>query len=191
MADVEDPNDYTGLHAFVFVHEVDPGANIRAVIGDVRGLGEPRMRFAAEVVGSYLGFAHVRTETLGEMHDLIAVDLWERGVHCSHAIEKDVAKQGERLIGAKRSTPEIIALSRVRTRTGALYDVLDMMAAEHGPLRRTFRGASVVFGDFDILLQLGGESYEEVADDAANALQSIDGISGTDTAFIDGTRYEG
>ena len=85
----------------------------------------------------------------------------------------------------------MIALSRVRTRTGTLSDVLDTMAAEHGPLRRTFRGASVVFGGFDILLQLGGESFEDVAEDAANALQSIDGITGTDTAFIDGTRYEG
>jgi DNA-binding Lrp family transcriptional regulator len=191
MSDVVDELDYTGLHAFVFIREVDPGANIRAVIEAVRGFGPPRVRFAAEVVGSYLGFAHVRTETLAEMHDLIAGDLWDRGVHCSHNIEKDVARQGERLVGAKRSTPEVIALSRVRTRTGALYDVLDTMAAEHGPLRRTFRGASVVFGDFDILLQLGAASYEEVADDAANALQSIDGIVGTDTAFIDGSRYEG
>ena len=191
MADVEDPNDYTGLHAFVFIHEVDPGTNIRSVVEAARGLGQPRMRFAAEAVGSYLGFAHVRTDTLAEMHDLIAGDLWEQGVHCSHAVEKDGPRRGPRLVGAKRSTPEVIALSRVRTRTGTLSDVLDTMAAEHGPLRRTFRGASVVFGGFDILLQLGGESFEDVAEDAANALQSIDGITGTDTAFIDGTRYEG
>ena len=66
--------------------------------------------------------------------------------------------------------------------------MLAAMADEDGPLRATFRGASTVFGDFDILLQLGGDSFEPVADDAAVALQRIDGIVATDTAFTDGRR---
>jgi hypothetical protein len=185
---VDDDLDYTGLHAFVFMREVDPGTNIRDVIGALRQLDKPTIRYAAEMVGTSLGFAHVRTDTLAEMHDLIAGELWERGVHCDHCLEKGVAKQGNRLIGAKRSTPEIIALSRVRTRRGAADDVLAAMADEHGPLRDTFRGASTVFGDFDILLQLGGDSYDAVAEDAAVALQTIEGIVATDTAFTDGRR---
>ena len=184
----DDEQDYTGLHAFVFMREVDPGTNIRDVIGALRELDKPTIRYAAEMVGTSLGFAHVRTETLAEMHDLIAGDLWERGVHCDHCIEKGVARRGARLLGAKRSTPEIIALSRVRTRRGAADEVLEAMADEDGPLRATFRGASTVFGNFDILLQLGGDSYEPVAADAAVALQGIEGIVGTDTAFTDGRR---
>jgi hypothetical protein len=185
---VDDDLDYTGLHAFVFIREVDPGTNIRTVIGALREMGKPTVRYAAEMVGTSLGFAHVRTETLAEMQDLIAVELWERGVHCDHCLEKGVARQGQRLIGAKRSTPEIIALSRVRTRRGAADEVLQAMADEEGPLRATFRGASTVFADFDILLQLGGDSYDAVAEDAAVALQTIEGVVATDTAFTDGRR---
>ena len=185
---VVDDQDYTGLHAFVFIREVDPGTNVRTVIGALRELGKPTVRYAAEMVGTSLGFAHVRTDTLAQMQDLIAGELWQRGVHCDHCLEKGVARQGQRLIGAKRSTPEIIALSRVRTRRGAADEVLQAMADEEGPLRATFRGASTVFGDFDILLQLGGDSLEPVAEDAAVALQTIEGIVATDTAFTDGRR---
>lgn len=187
MAD-EELEDYTGLHAFVFVREVDPGTNVRDVVGALRELGRPQVRFAAETVGTYIGFAHVRTETLGELQDLIVGELWERGVHCDHCVEGGVAQVGTRKAGAKRSTPEIIGLVRVRTRRGAIQDVLDAMADENGPLRATFRGASIVFGDFDILLQLGGETFEQVAGDALGPLQTIEGITGTDTAFIDGSR---
>jgi hypothetical protein len=176
----------------VFIHEVDPGTNIRRVIDEARSLmpADGRVRFAAETVGSYLGFAHLRTETLGELQDLIAGELWERGVHCDHCIEAGTAKRANRPIGAKRNTPEVIALIRTRVERNALRDVLDAMADEEGPLRRTFKGASVVFGNFDILLQLGGESFDAVASDAYGPLQGIEGIVSTDTAFTDARRYE-
>jgi hypothetical protein len=183
---------YTGLHAFVFIDSVDPGANIRDVIDALRAFGPPPdgpVMFASEMVGSYLGFAHVRTETLAELQDLIAGPLWERGAHCSHCLEAGVAMVGPRMQGAKRSTPEVIALVRVRTSPGALRSVLDAMADEEGPLHATFKGASVMFGDFDILLQLGGDSFEAVAADAYGPLQTIEGIAATDTAFTDARRY--
>jgi len=74
---VDDDLDYTGLHAFVFMREVDPGTNIRDVIGALRQLDKPTIRYAAEMVGTSLGFAHVRTDSLAEMHDLIAGELWQ------------------------------------------------------------------------------------------------------------------
>ena len=191
MADVD--LDYTGVHSFVFIHEVDPGTNIRNVIDDARALtpGDGRVRFAAETVGSYLGFAHLRTEILAELQDLIAGELWERGVHCDHCVEADTAKRGNRLMGAKRSTPEVIALIRVRVQRNSLRAVLEAMADESGPLGETFKGASVVFGNFDILLQLGGDSFDVVRRDVYGPLQRIDGIAATDTAFTDARRYEG
>lgn len=184
--------DYTGLHAFVFIDSVDPGANIREVIDALRAFGPPPegpVMFASEMVGSYLGFAHVRTEGLAELQDLIAGPLWERGAHCSHCVEAGVATIGPRMQGAKRNTPEVIALVRVRTAAGALGSVLETVADEEGPLRATFKGASVMFGDFDILLQLGGDSFEAVAADAYGPLQTIEGIVATDTAFTDARRY--
>ncbi|MDQ3209942.1 MAG: hypothetical protein M3Q20_02010 [Actinomycetota bacterium] len=189
---VDDDFDYTGLHAFVFIDSVDPGKNIREVIDALRELGPPPdgpVSFASEMVGGYLGFAHVRTETLAELQDLIAGELWRRGAHCAHCVEAGVAHVGARLKGVKRSTPEVIAIVRVRTNPGALGDVLEAMADEGGPLRETFKGASVIFGDFDILLQLGADSFEAVAADVYGPLQRIDGIVSTDTAFTDARRY--
>ena len=189
---IDDEFAYTGLHAFVFIDSVDPGTNIRDVIDALREFGPPPrgpVFFASEMVGGYLGFAHVRTETLAELQDLIVGELWSRGAHCAHCVEAGVAHVGTMLKGVKRGTPEVIALVRVRTSPGALGQVLEMMADEHGPLRETFKGASVTFGDFDILLQLGADSFEAVATDVYGPLQTIDGIVSTDTAFTDARRY--
>lgn len=189
---IDDEFAYTGLHAFVFIDSVDPGTNIRDVIDALREFGPPPrgpVFFASEMVGGYLGFAHVRTETLAELQDLIAGELWSRGAHCAHCVEAGVAHVGTVFKGVKRSTPEVIALVRVRTSPGALGQVMDTMADENGPLRDTFKGASVTFGDFDILLQLGADSFEAVAADVYGPLQTIDGIVSTDTAFTDARRY--
>ena len=40
MVSVED-EFYTGLHAFIFINELDPGRNIRTVINDLRAVGPP------------------------------------------------------------------------------------------------------------------------------------------------------
>ena len=67
-----------GLHAFIFINELDPGTNIRTVINDLRDVGPPpdgAVVFAAETVGSSLGFAHVRLDDpndLRGLQDLIA-----------------------------------------------------------------------------------------------------------------------
>jgi DNA-binding Lrp family transcriptional regulator len=191
---VDDDFAYTGLHAFLFIDTVDPGENIREVIERLRAYGPPPdgpVIFASEMVGGYIGFAHIRTETLAELQDEIADGLWSRGAHCAHCVEAGTAHVGARMKGAKRSTPEVIALVRVRTSPGFLGQVLEEMADESGPLRDTFKGASVIFGDFDILLQLGGDSFEEVARDVYGPLQRIEGIVSTDTAFTDARRYEG
>ncbi len=182
--------DYTGLHAFVFIDAVDPGTNIRDVVEALRGMGRPAVYFAAEMVGSYLGFAHVRADSLADLQELIVGELWERGAHCSHCVEAAVARVGPKMKGVKRSTPEVIALVRVRTGRGQLDAVMEALADPDGPLADTFKGASVIFGDFDILLQLGADSFERVAAAAYGPLQSIDGIVATDTAFTDARRYE-
>jgi len=67
---------------------------------------------------------------LSGLQDLIANELWDRGAHCSHCVEAKVAKQGEKLLGAKRGTPDIIALVRIHTEPGRLDDVLDQLSAD-------------------------------------------------------------
>jgi hypothetical protein len=184
---------YTGLHSFVFVNEVDPGINIRTVIDSVREFPRRQVLFASELVGSSIGFAHLRVEGEGDLsglQDFIAGELWERGVHCEHSTEVKVAKQGEKLMGAKRTTPEVLALVRIKTAPRRLDEVLETLSAETGELAETFRGASIVAGNYDILLQLGADEFQTVVDAVYGPLQLVEGIRQTDTAFTDARRYE-
>ena len=111
MVSVEDEFKYTGLHAFIFINELDPGTNIRTVIHSLRDFGPPPhgpVVFAAETVGSSLGFAHIRLDDpndLRGLQDLIANELWDRGVHCDHCIEKDTSNRNGNRQGVKRDSP--------------------------------------------------------------------------------------
>ena len=187
--------DYTGLHAFVFIDQVDPGTNIRDVIDALRNLGAPPdgpVMFASEMVGTSLGFAHIRVDDgdLAGLQDLIAGQLWEQGAHCQHCLEVDYATDGARRKAVKRATPEVIAIVRARVANGHLGQVLDDLIAEDGPVNETFKGASVVTGEADILIQLGADEYQTVADAVYGPLQTIAGITHTDSLFTDARRYE-
>lgn len=206
MAD--DDFKYTGVHAFVFMNEVhpaldvasgslkDPGSEIttiRDVIDVLRAYGPPPegpVMFAAELLGSSKGFAHLRGESLAEVQDFVGGSLSRRGVASNYSTEKDWATIGPRKAGAKRDTPEVIALIRLCVRKGEVSSVLRALADQEGPLKDTFKGASSVFGDYDVLLQLGADTFDEVAAAAYGPLQEIAGIQSTDTAFTDARRYE-
>jgi DNA-binding Lrp family transcriptional regulator len=189
MAEEPGPFDYTGLHAFVFVDHVSetdsPIAVVNRLRNELKGPPEGPVMFAGDVVGSYQVFAHLRVEEgdLSGLLDLINGPLREQGVRCKYAVETGTYKKGDRVIGTKRGTPEFIALVAVNVKRGMIASVLDDL----GDLDQ-FRGASVVTGDFDILLQLGGETLDEVLEVGAGQLQQIDGIVRTSTALLDGTR---
>jgi DNA-binding Lrp family transcriptional regulator len=53
-----------------------------------------------------------------------------------------------------------------------------------------FVGASVVSGQFDLLLQMTGDSIEEIEERLEGALTDIDGVVRTSTSFADGDRTE-
>lgn len=186
---------YTGLHAFVFIDHVDPGTNIREVVDALRAFGPPPdgpVMFASEMVGSSIGFAHLRVGDgdLAGLQDLIAGELWDRGVHCQYCLEVDYAKDGARVKAVKRATPEVIAIVRVRTVRGRLARVLDDLISEDGPVASTFKGASVVTGHADILVQLGDDELQPVIEAVYGPLQTIEGITNTDSSFTDARRYE-
>jgi hypothetical protein len=179
---------YTGLHAFGFLKGGSRSPD--DVIAGLRDLGAPPagpVIWAGTFVGDYLGLVHARVERLADLHDLIEGPFWERGMRGTWAIERRVAerKDGTRSVrvGAKRATPEFIAISSVTVERGALQAVIDAVVDVS-----TFRGGSVVFGPADLLVQLGGEEYDEVADSVEAELQRIDGIVHTATAFSDARR---
>ncbi|HSD48229.1 MAG TPA: hypothetical protein VLE71_00190 [Actinomycetota bacterium] len=189
MAEEPGPFDYTGLHAFVFIDHVpetdSPFAVVQRLRNELKGPPEGPVMFAGDVVGPYQAFAHLRVEEgdLSGLLDLINGPLRENGVRCKYAVETGTYKKGDRVIGTKRGTPEIIALVSIVVKRGMIAMVLDKL----GDLD-AFRGASVVTGDFDILLQLGGDRLDDVLEVGMGQLQQIDGIVRTSTALLDGTR---
>jgi DNA-binding Lrp family transcriptional regulator len=175
-----------GLHAFVFVDEVDPQTDFRQAIAQARGLGPARVLFAAEVVGSSLGFIHIRADEddLPGLQDLIFRELWDLGIRCSHCLEIKTGRQG-----VKRDTPEIIAISKLRVPRGGIDDLIDALEADDSPVKDTLKGISVVTGEWDVLVQLNGDDFETVKNAVLNDLTRIPGILDSDTLFTDGSYF--
>ena len=184
MPDDEDhPADYTGLHAFLFIDHVEPGKTAEQVVQALREKGKPPIMYASTFVGDYAAFAHVRVRNLGELQDLIEDTIWRAGARCTWGVESPV-----QTFGVKRRSPELIALTRIKMRPGSADGARETLVAERGP---GFVGASVITGEFDIVLQMTGSSLEDAKANIMGALDLVrDDVVRTSTAFADGDRTE-
>jgi len=189
----QNPYHYSGVHAFGFLEGAE--APPETVMDALRDLGAPPegpVIWSGAFVGDYAGLVHVRVEdgALGELQRLISGELHDRGFRGRWAIEARPAKKEEEdtdavalYIGVKRGTQEVIAISALRVEPGKLDDVL-----RDAQRISTFRGASVVFGKADVLLQLGAPDLATVATAVEVDVQGLAGITSASTAFCDGTR---
>jgi hypothetical protein len=193
MAETDQGNDvdYTGLHAFVFIDNVDPGRNVADVVEDLGGtegrlFPNGRVLFASVTVGTHKGFAHVRADegNLAALQRLIYQDLWAEGVRCEHAVEGPVyTPQGANALpkGPKRRSPPFCALVRVRTDD-------DPIAVMNEIARRfrddePFQGASVTFGSADLLVELAGDYLDAVRGPVLGVIRGTPGVIWTKTLF--------
>jgi hypothetical protein len=193
---------YTGLHAFVFLDHAPEGLRIREIVETLRELppdtdGDDattgRVIFASEFVGPYSAFAHVRVddedgEGLKRIQRFISGRLWDAGARCTYATESKVATTTDGKKGAKRGSPGIIGLVRIKVRRTKALQVWSELVERIEADPETYVGASAVDGDFDILLQLGGATLVHVQD-AAYELRSVDGIIRSETSLTDGALY--
>ena len=178
--------DYEGLHAFVFIDHVDPGVNATDVVANLFRLESEngRILWASTFVGDYLAFAHIQVDdvddrkNLAGLQDFIEGDLWRAGVHCKFATEVPRPEK----VGIKRDTPELIALVGIRTKPGRALEVADALEEVEG-----FKGCSVVLGHLDVVLQLTGDSFEDLIGNILS-IQGSKGIVSTSTAITDGSR---
>lgn len=183
MPDQEDhPADYTGLHAFLFIDHVEPGKTAEEVVRALRERGKPPVMYASTFVGDYAAFAHVRVRDLGELQDLIEDTIWEAGARCAWGVESRITT-----LGAKRKSPGLIALTRIKMQPEFIDEARESLAAAQSP---GFVGASVITGEYDILLQMTGDSIDDVKANIGGALTDIQGVVRTSTAFADGGRTE-
>jgi hypothetical protein len=189
----ENPYHYTGLHAFGFLEGADGSAD--EVMGALREMGAPPdgpVIWSGSFVGDYQGLVHVRVDegALGELQDLISGPFFARGFRGRWAIEARPAKRrGQNsgtsalFVGVKRGTQEIIAISALRVMPERLDGVLDEAQGF-----ATFRGASLVFGKADVLVQLGADDWSTIATSVEVDVQGLDGVVSASTAFCDGSR---
>jgi hypothetical protein len=196
----KEPSDwYTGLHAFVFLDHAPDDLHTRDIVGTLRDLPEDpdapgTVIFASEFVGAYPAFAHVRVDDddgrgLRRLQHFIAGPLWNAGARCTYATESMFAVTDDGKKGAKRGSPGIIGLVRIKVKRSQADDVWTQLVTRIQNHPDTYVGASMVDGDFDILLQLGGATIEEVQNAALN-LGSVSGIVRSETALADGSLYD-
>jgi len=166
---------YEGVHAFLFIREVDPGDSIRKIVARLQDGGLVNKEtgpvfFASDFVGAFKGFVHAGADDLTALLDLLARALWDAGVHCEPALEGTVSGTTSGLplppLGPKRQSPPYCALVRIDLRRDPSVDPLEVL----NRLRDVslFQGASIVFGDFDILLELGADDYDSLTEAVRN-----------------------
>ena len=173
----EAPRSYVA-HVFSNLH--DSGKRPRDVVRDVGALGGHGVKFVAQFVGSFTEYTRLELPALDDAQRLIAGPLWDAGVR-SHASTE--LKFG--IMGPKRGSPPYCALVRLRAGKDP-FELLDDLDAKFGPLLDTetyWYGAAVVTGDFDLLVDLGRQSLEELEDSVIGDLRSVPGIASTETSF--------
>jgi hypothetical protein len=174
--------DYTGLHAFLFIDHVEPGKSAEEVVEALRAKGKPPIMYASTFVGEFVAFAHARVRRIGELQDLIEDTIWPAGARCTWAIETGITTRG-----AKRKSLGLVALTRIKMRHGTEDAAREKLVEDDRP---GFVGASVITGEHGILLQMTGDSVDDVKGNVRNALSDVEGVIRTSTSFADGDRTE-
>lgn len=168
------------VDAYVFMHLFDPGQSLR---GAVASVGEVARRlpsgFVGQFVGSYAAFARLEVSSIEQLQGLISGDLWEAGVRS----EWSTNVASSRLALPKRGSPDHCALVRMRAEDPlglltALDDTFEPLVGED-----YWYGAAVINGKYDLLVDLGRPSFDELKDALLTDLRGVEGIASTETSF--------
>jgi hypothetical protein len=182
----ESPLDGTGLHAFLFIDHVAEGTTPEQVVEKLRNIGKPPIMYASTFVGEFQAFAHIRVELtgregIGQLQDLIDSAILPAGARCTYGVEAHVTT-----LGAKRKSPGLIVLTRIKVMPDT--DLLEQRNALLDDPTPGFVGASLMSGDWDLLLQTTGDEIDEAYDNVRAAVGRISGVVRTSTSFADGDR---
>jgi hypothetical protein len=136
---------------------------------------QPGVAFVGQFVGAFTLFARVVANDLGELQGRID---WRAGIRSDVSLNLT----GQRPAAPKRQSPDICALVCCQTTVDpfGLLTRLDEAFLSEGAY-----GAAVVNApDFDVLVDLGADTIEEVLDRVVR-LREFDEIRRTATAFAD------
>ena len=162
------------LEAYVFEREVDGGIDLRkGAFADA-----PGVRFVGQFVGAFTLFGRVVAPELRELQSRIKNEYWNAGIRSQWSLNLT----GGRADVPKRASPDICAIVRVRS-LGDPFEVIG--ALDERFLDEGAYGAAVVTADdFDLLVDLGGRTVEDVVDRVL-ALRAVPGVGRTATAIAD------
>lgn len=206
------------VDAYVFVHQFEPVQDLQ---GDQTQIGELLRRFRAakeyrddyeglegtwigvrwaqQMVGSYVVFGAVTAPSLEVLESWIAKEFWDAGIRSRWSV-KD---RESRYRAPWKHSPPHYAFIRVKTRGNprSVLRALDTMMDdkilplikihgqddEHGAggWRDVFdyRAATVSGSGFDILVELAAHSIEELTTTIFDHLAPTPGVESTDTSF--------
>jgi hypothetical protein len=167
-------------HVHVFSHADDRSP--ASIVGALAEANDPRIAFASRFIGSFQVYAHLEVPSLADAHDL-AESLWSNGIRTEMSLEILAA-----LRGPKRGSPAHCALIRCRPKDDP-FDVLTRIEERFEPLfdpEEYTWGAAVVTGrGYDLLVDLGRPTYEQLRETILQELRKVQGIGKTDTSFAD------
>ena len=157
--------------AFVFFPDADPG-----LIGTLRGSGmPPGVRYVASVTGSSQIIAVLEYDELTELPAII------RALSEGESTAVPLAMSQIRKSEYREETAFVRIHTKVDDPRTLLPPIRDAIGSDE---------ADVVFGDFDILACMVGDSIEDLKTRVIDSLRGIDGI-GPDHDAIDHTAIGG
>ena len=177
---IKDPKDDL-FHFHGFTHAADRSPeDIVAAVQDVPG---SRVMYASQYIGSFQVYTHTAVESLSEAMQL-ANALWPKGIHTEMSSEVKISH----INGPKRASPTFNALVRIRPDGDpfSLLDDLDDAFEDKFDPDTYWYGAAVVTGrGYDLLVDLGRPTLEELVTALLEDLRSVDGLGRTDTSWAD------
>jgi hypothetical protein len=170
------------VHVFSHAVSPEPGQSLSDVVQGVGRFAPDPVKFTAQFLGSFNVYTRLETPLLADAQSFIAGPLWEVGIRSQASTELQVS----RILGPKRASPDYCALVRVQAAGDpvALLNALDDTFEGKVDPDTYGYGAAVVSGrGFDLLVDLGRPSFEELKVAILEDLRGVDGIAGTDSSF--------
>jgi hypothetical protein len=166
------------IEAYVFERHVE-GKSVAELRSDLAS--QPGVAFVAQFVGAFQLFARVLVEDLQELQLRIDGDYRDAGVHSDWSTNLT----GSRVLAPKRASPDICALVCAQA-DGNPFEIINGIDAEFADDDGDVSyGAAVVTAvDFDLLVDLGASSLEDVIQ-RVKRLRNVDGIGRTATSLAD------
>lgn len=179
------------VYLFGFVKTIAPPKTAREVVEAMAE--DPGVRFVAQFVGPFIVFAAAEHPTLEAAQQAIGDGYLQAGFRTEWSVEV-VRSQVQ---GPKRGSPDYCAIVRVQARDDA-ETVLGRLDGKFGqrhnddPSHTHFNyGAAVVTGEnFDILVDLGSDSKNELLRTVLRDLREVEGVGRTATgiAYLPGNK---